>query len=53
VIVAVQGHAVTSAANLHTVIGNYSPGDTVSLTWVGLNGHRQTSPLRLAPGPVH
>jgi S1-C subfamily serine protease len=53
VIVAVNGHAVTSAASLHTVISNYSPGDTVSLTWVGLNGHRQSSPLRLAPGPVH
>jgi S1-C subfamily serine protease len=52
VIVAVNGRTVTSAANLHTVIGNYSPGDTVSLTWVGLNGDRQTSPLRLAPGPV-
>jgi S1-C subfamily serine protease len=53
VIVAVNGRTVTSAATLHTVISNYSPGNTVSLTWVNLSGHRQTSSLRLAPGPVH
>jgi S1-C subfamily serine protease len=52
VIVAVNGQAVTSAASLHTIISNYRPGDTVSLTWVDLSGHRHTSPLRLAAGPV-
>jgi S1-C subfamily serine protease len=52
VIVAVNGQAVTSAASLHTIISNYHPGDTVSLTWVDLSGHKHTSPLRLAAGPV-
>ena len=52
VIVSVNGHTVTSAASLHTVIGNYHPGSTVSLTWVDPNGHKHTGSLTLAAGPV-
>ena len=52
VIVSVNGHAVTSAASLHTVIGNYHPGNTVSVTWVETNGKKHTGSLTLAAGPV-
>jgi len=52
VIVSVNGHTVTSAASLHSIIANYHPGNTVSLTWVEPNGHKHTGSLTLAAGPV-
>ena len=52
VITAVNGHAVTSPAELRMLMNQYHPGTTVSLTWVGLNGHQQTGPLKLAAGPA-
>jgi S1-C subfamily serine protease len=53
VIVGVNGHTVNSATTLHSAIGNYRPGNTVSLTWVQLNGQKHTGSLTLAAGPVH
>jgi S1-C subfamily serine protease len=52
VITAVNGHAVTSPASLRVLMRQYHPGNTVSLTWVGLNGHHQTGSLKLAAGPA-
>ena len=52
VIVAVNGHPVTSATTLHAVISNYHPGNTVSLTWVEAGGQKHTGSLTLAAGPV-
>jgi S1-C subfamily serine protease len=52
VITAVNGHAVSSPAELRMLMNQYHPGTTVSLTWVGLNGHQQTGPLKLAAGPA-
>ena len=52
VIVAVNGHPVTSATTLHAVISNYRPGNTVSLTWVEAGGQKHTGSLTLAAGPV-
>jgi S1-C subfamily serine protease len=52
VIVAVNGHAVTSAVSLHTVIGNYHPGNTVQVTWIEPNGKKHTGGMTLAAGPV-
>ena len=52
VIVAVDGHTVTSAVTLHTVIGNYRPGNTVQVTWIQPNGKKHTGGLTLAAGPV-
>jgi len=48
----VNGHTVTSATSLHSVIGNYHPGNTVSITWVDTDGHKHTGSLTLAAGPV-
>jgi S1-C subfamily serine protease len=52
VITAVNGHAVTSPAALRILMRQYHPGTTVSLTWVGLNGHQQTGSVKLANGPA-
>ena len=52
VITAVNGHAVTSPASLRILMRQYHPGTTVSLTWIGLNGHQQTGSLKLAAGPA-
>jgi S1-C subfamily serine protease len=52
VIVSLGGHAVTSATSLHTAISDYHPGNTVSVTWVELNGQRHTGSLTLIAGPV-
>jgi S1-C subfamily serine protease len=52
VITAVNGHAVTSPASLRLLMRQYHPGNTVSLTWIGLNGKQQTGSLRLAAGPA-
>ncbi len=52
VITAVNGHPVSSPASLRLLMRQYHPGTTVSLTWVGLNGHQRTGPLKLAAGPA-
>jgi S1-C subfamily serine protease len=52
VITAVNGHAVSSPASLRTLMHQYHPGTTVSLTWVALNGQQQTGSLKLAAGPA-
>ena len=52
VITAVNGHAVTSPASLRMLMRQYHPGTTVSLTWIGLNGHQRTGSLKLSAGPA-
>jgi len=52
VITGVNGHAVKSPASLRILMRQYHPGDTVSLTWVGLNGQHKTGSLKLAAGPA-
>lgn len=51
VITAVNGQPVATANQLHTDIAKFHPGDTVSLTWVNLSGHHQTSNIRLTNAP--
>jgi len=52
VIVAGNGHTVTSAASLHQVVSVYRPGNSVAITWVDTNGNKHTGSLDLAAGPV-
>ena len=52
VITAVNGHAVTSPASLRMLMRQYRPGNTVTLTWIGLNGKQRTGSLKLAAGPA-
>src|SRR5262249_23874986 len=48
VITAVNGHPVSSPASLRTVMHQYHPGTTVSLTWVAVNGQPKTGSPKLA-----
>src|SRR5579859_8113262 len=52
VITAVNGHAVTSAASLHSVIRGYRPGQGVTLTVVVPNGQQQHLSFKLGAGPA-
>ena len=51
VISAVNGQAVSSPDDLTGALSRFHPGDTVSVTWVGLSGQQTTSRLHLAAGP--
>jgi S1-C subfamily serine protease len=52
VITAVNGHSVSSPASLRTVMSQYRPGTTVSMTWVSVSGGQRTGSVKLAPGPA-
>jgi len=52
VIVAIGGHAVTSATSLRSVINAYHPGDTASLHWVDQAGRAHTATVVFAAGPA-
>jgi S1-C subfamily serine protease len=52
VITAVDGHAVGSPASLRILMRQYHPGDTITLTWIGLNGHQRSGSVKLAAGPA-
>jgi S1-C subfamily serine protease len=51
-ITAVDGTRVRSAAQLHTAIGQHSPGDQVSITWSDTAGDSHTATVTLGTGPV-
>jgi S1-C subfamily serine protease len=51
VITAVNGQAVGSPDDLTSVVSNYKPGDTISVTWVSPSGKTTTSSLKLTDGP--
>ena len=52
VITGVSGRSVTTANGLTSVMLNYKPGTTVSLTWVDTGKQSHTSSLTLINGPV-
>lgn len=52
VITSVDGHAVTTPDSLHSLTGNYHPGDTISIGWEDSSGGRHTSAITLGSGPV-
>ncbi|WP_421740321.1 S1C family serine protease [Cellulomonas sp.] len=53
VITAVDGVAVSSALSLSDLLGAYSPGDTVTLTWtVASSGAAASAPVTLIAGPA-
>jgi S1-C subfamily serine protease len=51
VITAVNGHAVGSPDDLTSILAQFHPGDTISVTWVSPSGQRTTSSLHLTAGP--
>jgi S1-C subfamily serine protease len=51
-IVSVDGHAVTSPADLSAQIGPHHPGDSVTVGWVDQSGRSHSATVKLATGPV-
>jgi S1-C subfamily serine protease len=51
VITAVNGTAVGAPNQLKSTLAPFKPGDTVTITWVNLNGRSATSTLHLVAGP--
>ena len=51
VITSVNGQAIGSPQDLTSVVSKYSPGDSISVTWVSPSGKTTTSSLKLADGP--
>jgi S1-C subfamily serine protease len=51
VITAVNGKTVGAPNQMQSILATLRPGQTVTITWVNLNGAKTTSTLHLAPGP--
>jgi len=51
VITAVNGKTVSTPNQLLSILATFRPGDTVTITWVNLNGQSTTSTLHLVAGP--
>jgi S1-C subfamily serine protease len=52
VLTAVDGHAVSSTAELHTRLAQHRPGDTVTVAWTDSAGQPHSAHVRLTSGPV-
>jgi S1-C subfamily serine protease len=51
-ITAVDGHAIANPRQLSRTIGQYEPGQTVSVTWADSHGNTSTAPVTLTRGPL-
>jgi S1-C subfamily serine protease len=51
VITAVDGKKVGAPDQLQSIEATFRPGETVTITWVNLNGQTTTSTLHLVAGP--
>jgi S1-C subfamily serine protease len=51
VIVSVDGTTVGSGTDLSGVLGQYKPGDKVTIGWIDQSGSRHSSSVQLATGP--
>jgi S1-C subfamily serine protease len=52
VITAVNGHPVHAPSSLTSILSRYRPGNTISVTWVDVNGNQHTGSLTLIAGPA-
>ena len=52
-ITSVAGHTVTSATQIQSVLGNYRPGDKISISWTDQSGQSHTATVTLTAGPAH
>ena len=52
-ITSVAGHTVTSSSDIESVLGNYHPGDKVSISWTDQSGQSHTTTVTLSAGPAH
>jgi len=46
-----DGHAVSTPEQLEHLMVLYSPGNKVTITWVGATGQSHTTTVTLASGP--
>ncbi|MGA0567212.1 S1C family serine protease [Rathayibacter sp. KR2-224] len=51
-ITAVNGTAVSSSADLTSVLANYKPGDSVAVTWTDASGASHSATVTLTSGPA-
>jgi S1-C subfamily serine protease len=51
VITAVNGKSVGTPDQLESILATFRPGNTVTITWMNLNGQTTTSTLHLVAGP--
>jgi S1-C subfamily serine protease len=51
VVTGFDGHTVTTPEQLEHLMVTHSPGDKVTITWVGATGQSHTSTITLASGP--
>ena len=51
-ITSLAGHAVTSSADIQSVLRNYHPGDKISISWTDQSGQPQTATVTLTAGPA-
>ena len=52
-ITSVAGHTVTSSSEIQSVLGNYRPGDKISISWTDQSGQSHTATVTLSAGPAH
>jgi S1-C subfamily serine protease len=52
-ITSVAGHTVTSSSDIESVLGNYHPGDKISISWTDQSGQSHTTTVTLSAGPAH
>jgi S1-C subfamily serine protease len=52
-ITSVAGHTVTSSSDIESVLGNYHPGDKISISWTDQSGQSHTATVTLSAGPAH
>ena len=52
-ITSVAGHTVTSSTQIQSVLGNYRPGDKISISWTDQSGQSHTAAVTLTAGPAH
>ena len=51
-ITSVAGHSVTSSSDIQSALGNYRPGDKISIAWTDQFGQSQTAVVALTAGPA-
>jgi S1-C subfamily serine protease len=52
-ITSVAGHTVTSSSQIQSVLGNYHPGNKISISWTDQSGQSHTATVTLTAGPAH
>ena len=52
-ITSVAGHTVTSSSQIQSVLGNYHPGNKISISWTDQSGRSHIATVTLSAGPAH